>query len=172
MDNVSNYSDYDNTSDVHQSNILKKQVDIDASKHKDKESDSETVEIQNQQTYNLRKTVQEVNDIKPACFLKTHPQHKTHNVQLLKKVDSFVPTFIGGSLPRHDTGNCEEYCLTMLTLFKPWSGSDLKADNDIIWHDAFEAHGFTNRQKEIIKFFHIQYKCNITMCSATVSWLA
>lgn len=55
--NVSNYSDYDDTPDIHQSNILKKQVDIDAPKHEDEESDSETVEIQDQQTYNLRKTV-------------------------------------------------------------------------------------------------------------------
>ena len=50
--------------------------------------------------------------------------------------------------------------MTMLTLFKPWrTGKDLKAE-DSTWNDTFLEHGFTERQSELMKYFHIRYECN------------
>lgn len=51
--------------------------------------------------------------------------------------------------------------MTILTLFKPWrTGHDLKNDADRLWHDVFEDFELTSHQKDLIKFFHIRYKCN------------
>ena len=62
-------------------------------------------------------------------FLKSHPQFQTHHIQYTDD-DKTVPNFLGGTLPRCDQGDREYYCLTMLTLFKPWrSGKDLKSEN-------------------------------------------
>ncbi|THH21646.1 hypothetical protein EUX98_g8307 [Antrodiella citrinella] len=48
----------------------------------------------------------------------------------------------------------------MLMLFKPWrTGKDLKEDG-YGWDATFNAHHFSLRQSEIIKFFHIRYECN------------
>lgn len=64
-------------------------------------------------------------------FIGKHPDIASHTVKL--KVDDKlqVPMFLGGPLPRHDRGNREDYCMTMLTLFKPWrTRLDLKGVND------------------------------------------
>ena len=51
--------------------------------------------------------------------------------------------------------------MTMLTLFKPWrTGKDLRLHENITWDDTFADYTFTERQKEIMKFFHIRYECN------------
>ncbi|KAL6307520.1 hypothetical protein BKA93DRAFT_711940, partial [Sparassis latifolia] len=72
-----------------------------------------------------------------------------------------VPNFVGGLLPRCDTGDREEYCLTMLSLFKAWrTGLDLKLDANTSWHNTFDEYKFTPRQLELMKFFHIRYECN------------
>lgn len=77
---------------------------------------------------------------------------------MLSEDRSYVPNFVGGSLPRKDAGSHEEYCLTMLTLFKPWrTGLDLRADKDTLWDEVFSQHQFTERQLEVMKFFHIRY---------------
>ncbi|TFK77673.1 hypothetical protein K466DRAFT_446620, partial [Polyporus arcularius HHB13444] len=55
----------------------------------------------------------------------------------------------------------EEYCMTMLTLFKPWrSGRDLRLDENTMWNDVFDTYEFSERQTQIMKFFHIKYECN------------
>ena len=93
-------------------------------------------------------------------FSETHPQYNTHQVHMCIEAKAKVPDFIGGALPRKDKGNYEDYCMTMLTLFKPWhTGKDLRAD-DSTWNDTFLGHIFTERQSELIKFFHIRYECN------------
>ena len=51
--------------------------------------------------------------------------------------------------------------MTMLTLFKPWrTGKDLRPNLETTWSDVFNQHQFTDRQLEIMKFFHIRYECN------------
>ena len=81
------------------------------------------------------KTVIYLNNIKKKhskctkylLFCDKHPQYATYHIQLLPESESYVPNFIGGSLPCKDCGSREQYCMTMLTLFKPWrSGKDLK----------------------------------------------
>ncbi|KZP09984.1 hypothetical protein FIBSPDRAFT_718277, partial [Athelia psychrophila] len=60
-------------------------------------------------------------------FMGTHPDRKSHSVTLMKDDKTRVPEFLGGPLPRHDRGDREDYCMTMLALFKPWrTGVDLK----------------------------------------------
>ena len=61
---------------------------------------------------------------------ETHPQYNTHHVHICTEAEAKIPDFIGGALPRKDKGNFEDYCITMLTLFKPWrTGKDLRADD-------------------------------------------
>jgi hypothetical protein len=55
-----------------------------------------------------------------ASFGNDHPQCDTHRVRLVKEHEAKVPDFVGGILPQHNKGNQEDYCMTMLTLFKPW----------------------------------------------------
>ncbi|EIW62291.1 uncharacterized protein TRAVEDRAFT_45119 [Trametes versicolor FP-101664 SS1] len=42
-------------------------------------------------------------------FHENHPQYETHHVKLLDESEAYVPNFIGGSLPRRDAGNREQY---------------------------------------------------------------
>ena len=96
-----------------------------------------------------------------CVFHAKHPQAYTHEVCLLDEKEGYVPNFIGGSLPRKDAGSREEYCMTMLTLFKPRrTGKDLRIDENTTWDDTFTGHDFTERQLDIMKFFHIRYECN------------
>ena len=64
-------------------------------------------------------------------FHGQHPQADTHEVCLMDEELSYVPNFIGGAIPCKDSGSREEYCMTMLTLFKPWRfGKDLRDGED------------------------------------------
>lgn len=54
------------------------------------------------------------------------PAHKaafeTHTVHCnFRKMDSIIPNFIGGAIPRADKGDREYYCMAIMTLFKPTS---------------------------------------------------
>ena len=92
-------------------------------------------------------------------FLKTHPQYRTHHIQHVDN-NKNVPNFIGGTLPRCDQGDREYYCLTMLTLFKPWrSGKDLKSETQT-WDDTFVQYKFTSQQLQLMGFFNLRYECN------------
>ena len=94
---------------------------------------------------------------KVLSFLSGHPLAETHGVRLLKTTR--VPNFIGNTLPRHDQGDREYYCSTMLTLFKPWrSGLDLKT-NFNSWDETFMSHEFSTRQLELMKNMNIRYEC-------------
>ena len=91
-------------------------------------------------------------------FLKLHPQFQTHQVSFVND-DNIVLNFLGGSLPHCDQGDREYYCLTMLTLFKPWrSGKDLKSA-DQTWDETFNHHNFTFRQQQLMKNFNLRYEC-------------
>ncbi|TFY70644.1 hypothetical protein EVG20_g2362 [Dentipellis fragilis] len=91
-------------------------------------------------------------------FLTEHPHHGTHTVKIHPEAKAKVPSFIS-VLPRPDKGDHEDYCLTMLTLFKPWrSGLDLKLENET-WDQSFRSYNFTEREKEIMKFMNIRHEC-------------
>ena len=91
--------------------------------------------------------------------MKEHPLHETHHVYCVTEKYAKVPNFLGGSLPRHDSGDREYYCSAMLTLFVPWrTGKDLKQEGQS-WDESFTTHNFTKRQKDIMKFFNIKYEC-------------
>lgn len=63
-------------------------------------------------------------------------------------------------MPRSDKGDRSAYCMTILTLLKPWrSPEDLK-DELSTWDQTFKEHDFTERQKELIKIFDVRYECN------------
>ena len=90
-------------------------------------------------------------------FLSSHPLSETHGVSLLKATQ--VPNFIGNTLPRHDQGDREYYCSTMLALFKPWrSGLDLRTSINS-WDETFVSHRFSSRQVELMKNMNIRYEC-------------
>ncbi|KAI0091810.1 hypothetical protein BDY19DRAFT_885194, partial [Irpex rosettiformis] len=92
-------------------------------------------------------------------FLDDHPQCETHRVRVVDEKDAKVPDFIGGVLPRKDKGNREEYCLTMLSLFKPWrSGLELKIVSKS-WSESFDSHDFSQRQCDIMNNFNLRYEC-------------
>jgi len=93
-------------------------------------------------------------------FLREHPLYETHIIQYNSRKDVTVPNFVGGSLPRRDFGDREYYCITMLTLFKPWrSGKDLKNEIDT-WDETFTNHSFTTHQLKLMDNFNIRYECN------------
>ncbi|KAJ7753767.1 hypothetical protein B0H16DRAFT_1316668, partial [Mycena metata] len=102
-------------------------------------------------------------DSKPVrySFLLGHPRRDSHVVSCnLNKLFTVIPNFIGGALPRADKGDRNFYCLTMLTLFKPWrSPADLK-DADSMWSQVFEDHIFTERQTQLMSNFNVRYECN------------
>lgn len=93
-------------------------------------------------------------------FRKEHAQYKTHRLKVHGEHDAWIPNFVGGILPRKDKGDIEEYGRTMLTLFKPWSNPSHLKHRAQSWHAAFTEHQFTDRQKEIMDFFHVRYECN------------
>ena len=96
---------------------------------------------------------------KQYAFLNTHPQYQTHCIQHIDN-KNIVPNFLGGSLPRSDQGDREYYCLTMLTLFKPWrSGKDLKKKENT-WDETFLQHQFTAQQLQLMENFNLRYECN------------
>ncbi|TFY65658.1 hypothetical protein EVG20_g5440 [Dentipellis fragilis] len=91
-------------------------------------------------------------------FLSDHPHHDTHSVRMIPDLKAKIPSFIG-VLPRPDKGNYDDYCLTMLALFKPWrSGKDLKRQEES-WEDAFKSHDFTERQTQVMQFMNIRHEC-------------
>jgi hypothetical protein len=98
--------------------------------------------------------------VEDQLFLEAHPLHDTHMILFKPRKKHVVPNFIGGSLPRHDHGDREYYCATMLTLFKPWrTGMDLKSEN-YLWDETFMDHKFTQHQQQLMDNFNIRYECN------------
>jgi len=87
-------------------------------------------------------------DILAHAFLPEHPLHKTHAVSCNpSRLTTFIPNFVGGTLPRADQGDREFYCCTMLTLLIPWrTGKELKQEGES-WHDTFTTFPFSPKQK-------------------------
>ena len=97
--------------------------------------------------------------VKGFPFLSDHPLAATHQVHCVRENHSIVPNFIGGALPREKDGNMNYFAITMLTLFKPWRKiEDLKSP-DQQWETIFNLHQFSDREKEIMKYFQVRYEC-------------
>ncbi|KAJ7746063.1 hypothetical protein B0H16DRAFT_1321453, partial [Mycena metata] len=94
-------------------------------------------------------------------YLRAHPRFLSHHVSCdFSRLHSMIPNFIGGALPRADKGDRSFYCLTILTLFKPWrSPAHLKAP-DYSWSQAFSEYSFTARQLNLMSNFNVRYECN------------
>ncbi|KIM36872.1 hypothetical protein M413DRAFT_77609, partial [Hebeloma cylindrosporum] len=98
-------------------------------KHKnDVSTDSE--ESSDEEPNNDWEDVDLANIKKYQRFMPGHPSHETHEVICnMDKLDNVVPNILGGPMPRSDSGDREFYCMTMLTLFKPWrTGKTLKEE--------------------------------------------
>ncbi|KAJ7109036.1 hypothetical protein C8R43DRAFT_846393, partial [Mycena crocata] len=95
------------------------------------------------------------------AFLPGHGLFPSHSVSCnFERLARVIPNFIGGAVPRSDKGDRAAYCMTMLTLFKPWrEPSDLK-DPLSTWDQAFKDHQFTERQTELLRNFDVRYECN------------
>jgi hypothetical protein len=75
-------------------------------------------------------------------FVSGHPLAETHIHGVCYLKTARIPNFSGNTLPRHDQGDREYYCSTMLALFKPWrSELDLRSFSES-WDDAFQSHDF------------------------------
>ena len=92
-------------------------------------------------------------------FKAEHPLSDSHGIRYIKNNVRRVPNFLGANLPRCDKGDRENYCCTMLALFKPWrSGIDLKKA-DQTWDIAFQNFEFTSEQKRYMLNFNVRYEC-------------
>ena len=96
---------------------------------------------------------------KLLSFKAGHPLSDSHGIRYVKDNLRRVPVFLGANLPRCDQGDREQYCCTMLALFKPWrSGIDLKSV-DQTWDIAFQAFEFTSQQRRYMRNFNVRYEC-------------
>ncbi|KAJ7819661.1 hypothetical protein B0H13DRAFT_1921613 [Mycena leptocephala] len=78
------------------------------------DEDAIIVEKENQKSKAHRVTRHPFLPAHEAAFM-THAVHCD-----FKKLDNIIPNFMGGAVPRADKGDREYYCMTMMTLFKPW----------------------------------------------------
>ena len=92
-------------------------------------------------------------------FNADHAQCQTHHLTLLPPSDHAIPNFIGPSLPRKDSGDWEEYCLTMLTFFKAFTDKDDLKERNETWASAFERHQFSVRAEDAMHHFHLLHEC-------------
>ncbi|TFK59309.1 hypothetical protein BDN72DRAFT_780923, partial [Pluteus cervinus] len=124
-------------------------------------SDMTNIEIEINKS-NLELTIGKTQDnLKSGLYplLSGHPFSDTHCIRFYSRKKHSIPNFVGATLPRHDQGDREYYCKTMLTLFKPWrTGQHLK-QKDETWDDAFNNYQFTAIQTQIIENFNIKYEC-------------
>jgi hypothetical protein len=93
-------------------------------------------------------------------FKEGHPMRATHVVKCnFDRLLNVVPNFLGGVLPRHDSGNREYYCCTMLTIFFPWRDTLCIKQPSDSWETAFNAFKFSTRQIQLMQNFNLRYEC-------------
>ena len=93
-------------------------------------------------------------------FKDGHPMRATHVVKCnFDRLKTVVPNLVGGALPRHDAGNREYYCCTMLTLFFPWREASCIKKASMTWEAAFDAYEFTTRHQQLMCNFNLRYEC-------------
>ncbi len=128
--------------------------------------ENDLVEQEEEQTGDKRKKCpdneqENINDY-AEMFLEGHPQRQTHQPHLLanNQYCNRVPNFLGGPLPRRDSGDAEIYAATLLSLFKPWhNGMDLKTEQEN-WSEAFHIHEFDDKSKQLMDNFNLRYECS------------
>ncbi|KAJ3541028.1 hypothetical protein NMY22_g4056 [Coprinellus aureogranulatus] len=110
--------------------------------------------------YPMRSTRAPRKDLRFFRLQEEHPQANTHVMACDPgRRFAIVPNFLGHPLPRRDVGDHEEYCCTMLTLFRPWrTGIDLKTVEET-WEECFNQYTFTTRAKELMNNFNVRYEC-------------
>ncbi|OBZ71253.1 hypothetical protein A0H81_08557 [Grifola frondosa] len=94
-------------------------------------------------------------------YVEGHPQRQSHGVTLSVESTNVVLNFVGGTLPRKDRGDREEYCMSMLVIFCPcgWrTGQDLRARTST-WEDAFVNTSFFPEHQAVMKNMNVLYKC-------------
>ncbi|KZT03008.1 uncharacterized protein LAESUDRAFT_660533, partial [Laetiporus sulphureus 93-53] len=97
----------------------------------------------------------------PNRLLAAHPLHDTHFVTDVDTSNQYVLTFLGKALPRHDKGDRETYCQTMLTFFYPrgWrSGIDIKAMSES-WDAVFQRTTFASHHVQVMANMNVLYEC-------------
>ncbi|KAK0472967.1 hypothetical protein IW261DRAFT_1570337 [Armillaria novae-zelandiae] len=93
-------------------------------------------------------------------FRDGHPLAHSHHMRMHPVLEQNVPNFVGGMLPHKDKGNREYYCLTMLTLFRPWrTGKDLQSDPSNSWDTEFGQYPFSKSRLKIMANFNLRYEC-------------
>jgi hypothetical protein len=93
-------------------------------------------------------------------FEEGHPMRTTHVVKCdFERLKHVVPNVLGGALPRHDRGDREYYCCTMLTLFCPWRDASHMKQPSESWESAFNRYQFSARQRQLIRNFNLRYEC-------------
>ncbi|KAI1786955.1 hypothetical protein LXA43DRAFT_897036 [Ganoderma leucocontextum] len=94
-------------------------------------------------------------------FLSGHPLSGSHAVHLRSSSDAYILNFAGGSLPRRDRGDYEQYCLTMLVFFRPggWrTGCDVKR-NGVLASVEFQNTSFAADHVRIMRNMGVLYEC-------------
>ncbi|EIW52163.1 uncharacterized protein TRAVEDRAFT_84602, partial [Trametes versicolor FP-101664 SS1] len=94
-------------------------------------------------------------------FLTGHPLRATHGVYVKDEKQAYILNFVGGTPPRPDRGDREEYCCAMLTLFHPggWRvGHDMRPAGQT-WTSVFERTRFESSHIQIMKNMNLLYEC-------------
>lgn len=93
----------------------------------------------------------------PHALHSTHRlvQHTDENVINPSKV--LIPRIIGCAIPRSTSYN--EYCIFMLSHFKPWSISKPIISNDSNFVNTFESYSFSQRAMDIMKNWDAIHEC-------------
>ncbi|KAJ7314535.1 hypothetical protein DFH08DRAFT_716354, partial [Mycena albidolilacea] len=88
-----------------------------------------------------------------------HLQKETHVVRL-RKTD-FIPVILGPRFPRLEAGieEKEEWCRSMLALFKPWRSKDDLVNENETWTDAFNRTVFLDEHLKIMANIHVENEC-------------
>ncbi|KAI9064617.1 hypothetical protein FKP32DRAFT_1553053, partial [Trametes sanguinea] len=94
-------------------------------------------------------------------FVRGHALRSTHGVYVRRSEVPYVLNFVGGSLPRPDRGDRDEYCFVMLVLFAPggWRrGSDLMSDG-LSFTEIFQRTAFASQHLRIMAHMNVLYEC-------------
>ncbi|KAI5999550.1 hypothetical protein EDD15DRAFT_2143896, partial [Pisolithus albus] len=88
-----------------------------------------------------------------------HPQFSTHDICLRNK--AVVPVIISSAIPHPDTSmiHREQFCLSMLVLFRPWWHPSQLLDGGSCWMERFDNYTFPQHLSDIISNFTVEMEC-------------